>query len=61
MNAELCVRMWTKLAEDNIQHWVLVDRLCWLQAQRSVRFLALPDFLSSSGYGMRSTKPLEYN
>jgi hypothetical protein len=32
----------------------------WLLTQRSrVRFLALPDFLSSSGSGMGSTQPLE--
>jgi hypothetical protein len=32
---------------------------CWLQIQRSrVRFLAPPDFLSSSGSGTGSTQPL---
>jgi hypothetical protein len=32
----------------------------WLQAQRSrVRFPALPDFLSSSGFGTGSTQPRE--
>jgi hypothetical protein len=34
----------------------------WLQIQRSpVRFLALPDFLRSSGSGTGSTQPREYN
>jgi hypothetical protein len=34
----------------------------WLQIQRSrVRFLALPDFLRSSGSGTGSTQPHEYN
>ena len=34
----------------------------WLQIQRSrVRFLALPDFLSSSGSGTGSTQPREVN
>ena len=34
----------------------------WLQIQRSrVRFLALPDFMSSSGSGTGSTQPREVN
>ena len=34
----------------------------WLQIQRSrVRFPALPDFLSSSGYGTGSTQPRDVN
>jgi hypothetical protein len=34
----------------------------WLQIQRSrVRFPALPEFLRSSGSGMESTQPREYN
>jgi hypothetical protein len=34
----------------------------WLQIQRSrVLFPALPDFLKSSGCGMGSTQPREYN
>jgi hypothetical protein len=34
----------------------------WLQIQRSrVQFLALPDFLTSSGSGTRSTRPCGYN
>jgi hypothetical protein len=42
------------------------DRLCglssWLQIKRSrVRFRTLSDFLRSSGSGMGSTQPSEYN
>jgi hypothetical protein len=34
----------------------------WLQIQRfQVRFPALPDFIRSSGSGMRSTQPREDN
>ena len=34
----------------------------WLQIQRSrVRFPALPDFLSSSGFGTGATQPREVN
>jgi hypothetical protein len=34
----------------------------WLQNQRSrPQFLALPDFLRSSGSGMQSTQPRDYN
>jgi hypothetical protein len=37
-------------------------RSSWLQIQRSqVRFPAPPDFLRSSGSGMVSTQPCEYN
>jgi hypothetical protein len=40
----------------------IVLKSSWLQIKGSrVRFPALPDFLTSSGFGTGSTQPREYN
>jgi hypothetical protein len=54
-------RQWNFASVPNPNSDVAVGQSSWLQIQKSrVRFLALPDFLRSSGSGLRSTQPREY-